>query len=145
MSGRVFGRGPTKQNKNMLKIIRHLLYGVAVLSGVAGLLVGGLPLAQFARERLHADDSARDYYDTTYLHAPEIIFLLSLILLVCVCIALALEKGIGPVNPTKPVAPEKPAEPSQVRMEQISATTPGVVPSESADDKLTRLLNREKN
>ncbi|HTB83995.1 MAG TPA: hypothetical protein VK742_10105 [Candidatus Sulfotelmatobacter sp.] len=127
----------------MLKIIRYVLYGLAILSGVAGLMVGGLPLAQFARERLQAEDSARDYYDTTYLHAPEIIFLLSLILLVGVCIGLTLEKGISPANPPRS---EKPAELQRTEAAAISAAgeIPAPQTSESADEKLSRLLNREK-
>jgi len=130
----------------MFKFIRRLLYGLAVLSGVAGLLIGGLPLAQFARERLHTDDSARDYYDTTYLHAPEIIFLLSLILLVCVCIALALEKGISPAEPTRSEATEKPPEPQRKEAAVTSISGENAPPpsKETADEKLSRLLNREK-
>jgi hypothetical protein len=130
----------------MFKFIRRLLYGLAILSGVAGLLAGGLPLAQFARERLQAEDSARDYYDTTYLHAPEIIFLLSLILLVGVCIGLALEKGISPAEPPRTGATEKPAELQRTEGADISASkeTPAPPPKETADDKLSRLVNREK-
>ena len=128
----------------MLKIIRYVLYGLAILSGVAGLLAGGLPLAQFARERLQAEDSARDYYDTTYLHAPEIIFLLSLILLVGVCIGLALEKGISPAEPPRS---EKPAGPQRTEAAAISASkeTPAPPSKETADNKLSRLVKGEKD
>jgi hypothetical protein len=130
----------------MFKFIRRLLYGLATISGVAGLLIGGTPLVQFARERLNADGGARDYYDTTYLHAPEIIFLLSLILLVGVCIGCALENSFSLSGSTKCNPGEKPAEPVRAETKKVSPIAePVILPDETADEKLKRLLDREKN
>jgi len=131
----------------MLKIIRCLLYGLAILTGVAGLFVGGTPLVTFVRERLR-DYEYRGYYDTSYLHAPEIIFLLSLILLVGVRICLALAKGTRPANPSETVPPGKkpavPAPASEFSPPSGAAETPAP-PAETADAKLTRLLNQKKD
>lgn len=131
----------------MLKIIRHALYSLAILTGVAGLFVGGDPLAKYLWEMLH-DYEYRYYYDTHYLNEPEIIFLLSLILLIGVRICFALDKGTRPQNPPdevpsvkKPVAP---APANEISPPPITAETPAQ-PAESADEKLMRLLNQKRD
>src|ERR1017187_498115 len=131
----------------MLKMIRCLLYGLAILSGVAGLFVGGTPLVKYMLQQWR-EHEYRGYYDTNYLNAPKIIFLLSLVLLIGVCIALALEKIIRPANPPVTVPPGKkpvaPAPASEISPPTGAAETPAQ-PVESADAKLTRLLNQKKD
>lgn len=131
----------------MLKIIRYVLYSLAILTGVSGLFVGGVPLVKFLWEMLH-DYEYRYYYDTHYLNEPEIIFLLSLILLVGVRIALALDKGIRPAHSPDHVASGKQtaasAPANEVSPSPVAAETPAQ-PVESADEKLTRLLNQKKD
>jgi hypothetical protein len=130
----------------MLKIIRYALYSLAIMAGVLGLFVGGIPLVEYVLEMLH-DAEYRYYYDTHYLNEPEIIFLLSMILLVGVRIAMGLDKGIRPANPPdsglsakKPVAPAPAEETSQP---SVAADTTAL-PVETADEKLTRLLKQKK-
>jgi hypothetical protein len=125
----------------MLKTIRRILYGLAMLAGVAGLCIGGDPLLKYVLEMWH-DAQNNDFYDIHYLNEPEIIVLLSLILLVGVRIAMALDKRIHSASPpniasskTEPVAPA----PSAAVLE---TTTQAI---ETADQKLTRLLKQEKD
>jgi hypothetical protein len=131
----------------MFKIIRCVLYSLAVLTGVAGLFVGGDPLVKYLWEMLH-DSEYRSYYDTHYLNEPEIIFLLSLILLIGVRIAIALDKGIRPASPLEKDSSGKklvaPAPASEIASPFGTAETPAQ-PVETADEKLTRLLNENKN
>jgi hypothetical protein len=131
----------------MHKTIRCLLYGLAMFTGVAGLFTGGDPLVKYLLEMWH-DAQNNDYYDIHYLNEPEIIVLLSLILLVGVRIAMMLDKGIGPASPpniassrTKPVAP---ALANEISAPSAIAET-STQPVETADQKLTRLLKQEKD
>ena len=131
----------------MLKMIRCLLYGLAILAGVSGLFDGGMPLVKYMLQQWR-EHEYRGYYDTSYLNAPKIIFLLSLILLVGVRICLALDKGTRPVNPSDTVSSEKkPVAPAPAgKISSPSATAePSAPPVESADAKLTRLLNQKKD
>src|ERR1035441_2369615 len=87
----------------MLKMIRYLLYGLAILAGVAGLFDGGTPLVKYMLQQWR-DQEYRSYYDTSYLNSPKIIFLLSLILLIGVRVCFALDKGVRPVKPLDTVS-----------------------------------------
>ena len=131
----------------MLKIIRCILYGFAITTGVAGLLFGGDPLAKYLWEMLH-DSEYRNYYDTHNLNEPGMIFLLSLILLIGVRICFALDKGIRPANPSEAVPsgkkPVAPAPPNKISPPPVPPETPAQ-PVESADKKLTRLLHQKKD
>ena len=131
----------------MLKIIRCLLYGLAILAGVAGLYDGGTPLVKNMLQQWR-EEEYRGYYDTGYLNSPRAIFLLSLILLVGVRICLALDKGIRLINASDTVPPGKkpvaPAPDGNISPPAVTAEIPAQ-PLESADAKLTRLLNQKKN
>jgi MFS family permease len=131
----------------MLKIIRGLLYGLATLAGVAGLFVGGVPLVEYLVEMLR-DSEYRYYYDTHYLFEPQIIFLLSAILLVGIRIALALDKGIRPAPPREAAGSGKPPAASAPASESSPAAPVAEMPAppvDTADAKLSRLLNQKKN
>lgn len=126
----------------MLKIIRNVLYGLAIVTGVEGLFAGGVPVAKYLLEMLHDSDYSH-YYDTSYIYEPGMIFLLSLILLIGVRICFALDGRIRPVNPSEEVPsgkkPAAPAPAKDVSPPSGAAETPAQ-PEKSADEKLTRLL-----
>jgi len=124
----------------MLKTIRRILYGLAILTGVAGLCIGGDPLLKYVLEMWH-DAQNNDYYDIHYLNEPEIIVLLSLILLVGVRIAMALDKGICPAS--SPKTASSGTEPVATALAAVSKTT--TQPVETVDQKLTRLLKQERD
>ena len=130
----------------MLKITRCVLYSLAILAGVAGLFDGGTPLVKYMLQQWR-DQEYRSYYDTSYLNSPKIIFLLSLILLIGVRVCFALDKGVRPVKPLDTVSSGKklavPASASEISPPSGTAETPAQ-PAESADEKLTRLLNQKK-
>lgn len=144
-----FSGKQTRKNeiKIMLKIIRCLLYGLAILAGVAGLYDGGTPLVKYMVHQW-SEPEYQGYYDTRDLDFPKLTFLLSLVLLIGVRICLALEKGICPVNPSDSVASEKkpvaPAPAGKISSPAVTAETPAP-PVETADTKLTRLLNQKKD
>jgi len=131
----------------MLKVIRNILYGLAITTGVAGLFAGGVPLAEYLLE-MSRDSEYSHYYDPRSLNEPEIIFLLSVILLIGVRICFALDGRIRPANPPdagpseeKPVAPA----PANEIPPQSGAAETTARPAESADEKLTRLLDGKKD
>jgi len=123
----------------MLKIIRCLLYGLAITTGVAGLFAGGVPLAKFALQYLR-DHEYGYYYDTNSLYLPEIVFLLSLSLLIFVHISFMIGKGIQPASPPKP---DSPAPAGKIFQPADTAGT--TTDQETADEKLARLLNQKKD
>lgn len=100
----------------MLKIIRCVLYGLAISTGVAGLFVGGVPIAKYALERFR-DSEYGYYYETNFLFSPEVIFLLSLILLIFVHIGLVVGKGIHVAGPTKS---DSSAKPARIRLHRLA-------------------------
>jgi hypothetical protein len=126
----------------MLKTIRWLLYGLAISTGVAGLLVGGVPLGKFAFEWLH-DHEYGYYYDPNFLFSPEVIFILSVILLMFVYISHLVGKGIHINGETKSDPPPPPAEAAPATADK--AAPPAAAPVQTADDKLARLLNQKKD
>ena len=135
----------------MLKAIRCLLYGLAISSGVAGLFAGGIPLAKYAAFKwFHGPDSDL-YDDPNYLFSPEVIFLLSLIVLIVAHASLVL--GIPPASLPKPGSSGKSTEDSPASASEISrpAKTTGTTVQtvqtvqETADEKLAQLLNQKKD
>src|ERR1039457_263564 len=131
----------------MFKITRYVLYNLAILTGAAGLFDGGTPLGKYMLQQWgeHANSG---YYDTNSLNSPKIIFLLSLILLVGVRICLALDKGTRPVNPFDTVSsgkkPVASAPAGKISSPSATAET-SAPPVETADAKLTRLLNQKED
>jgi hypothetical protein len=132
----------------MLKTIRCVLYGLAILTGVAGLFDSGTPLVKYMLQQWR-EHEYRGYYDTGYLNSPKIIFLLSLILLVCVRLSLALDKGIRPASPQNSIPSGKPTADTPALADEISQPPKAAISTmkteqETADEKLTRLLNQKE-
>jgi hypothetical protein len=129
----------------MLKIIHQILYGLAIFIGLLGLVIGGDPLVKYALE-MWRDAQGGYYYDTHYLNEPEIIVLLSLILLVGVRIAMALDQGTQPSN-SPAVEASRQKLIAAVNDDAINAPLESreasAQPVETADEKLTRLLNKK--
>jgi hypothetical protein len=133
--------------KIFLNLLRRVLYGAAIAAGVAGLIAGGDPIARYVLDELR-DYQYHDYYETSnYLQEPEIIFLLSMILLVGVSIAIRLDKGIQPASVLPAASSTKePGRPAGTETVPPSGTAEvPTTPGETADEKLARLLNRNKN
>jgi hypothetical protein len=88
----------------MLRLSRFLLYCVAAFAGVAGLLAGGIPLLKYAAERLAGNNYeaylALSSYDR---FSEEVIFMLSLMLLILVHLGHVLAGGLRFTKPEKPV------------------------------------------
>jgi hypothetical protein len=122
----------------IVKIIRGLLYSLAISTGMAGLLAGGVPLAKFALQYLH-DHEYGYYYDANSLYLPEIVFLLSVILLVFIHISFQIGKKIYPADPPKPESSAKPTENSTAPANDIFQ------PAKSAEEKLARLLKQQRD
>jgi hypothetical protein len=134
--------------KTVLNLIRWLLYGVAIATGVLGLIAGGDPIVRYLMDELR-NYEYRDYYEATnYLQEPEIIFLLSLILLIGVRIAMALERVARHSNPVEMPQPEKKpvAATATGETSQPSAAAEAfATPAETVDEKLAHLLHRDKH
>ena len=132
----------------MFKLIRLGLYGLATTAGVAGLFAGGVPLAKFAW-KYWRDHQYGYYYDANSLYFPEIVFLLSLSLLVFVHLGLVVGKG----NREAGSKPELTRKPAQNPPASLAGNLPAAGPAgpsaqagrESADEKLARLLHQKKD
>ena len=134
----------------MLKAIRCLLYGLAISSGVAGLFAGGVPLVKYAAFQWFHGPESDLYDDPNYLFSPEVIFLLSLIVLIVAHASLVLGRGIPPASLPKPGSSGKSTEDSPAPASEISrpaklAGTIGRTAQEAADEKLAQLLNQKKD
>lgn len=127
----------------MLKIIRWILYSLAILTGVLGLIVGSIPLVKYVSEMLHGDEYS-DFSDMRYLAEPEIILLLSLILLTGVRICLALDRKIPPAGPADAIKKVEAFATAKANILAPASSEPIAPPAESPDEKLTRLLNQKK-
>ena len=130
----------------MFRLFRFLLYCFAVFIGVAGLLEGGLPLLQYAIERLEGK-----YFDAYALlssydrFSSEVILILSLMLLILVHIGHVLTGGLSFAKPENPVLSRKQQADSPLSAGLTSQSlgpsgAPEQTGKETADEKLTRLL-----
>lgn len=132
----------------MSRVLRFLLYWLAVLAGVTGVLVEGVSLLKNWKERLFDPDyspllSSYDFF------SAEVIFLLSLVLLIAVHIGHVVGGGLHFSRSRKPAAsgnqpgdaPPSADSASQSR-EPLGASAQ--TDKETADEKLTRLLKQKK-
>lgn len=132
----------------MSRVPRLLLYWLAVLAGVTGVLVEGISLLKSWKERLFDPDyslllSSYDFF------SAEVIFLLSLMLLVVVHIGHVIGGGFHISRSKKPVSPGKQQgdSPSTTGLNSQSSEPLGAqaqTDKETADEKLTRLLKQKK-
>jgi len=126
----------------MLKIFIFMLYFLAVLTGVAGLIAGGVPLVNYALERWR--DPEFDYYSNFGLVSTAgNIITLSLMLLIFVHVSYVIQRGFR-ATPKKPESPGRLQLNSSLSPDPIS---PPVEPqkkqpaAETPDEKLARLID----
>jgi|SRR5208337_4036904 len=132
----------------MLRLIRLLLYWLAVLAGVTGVLVEGLSLLKNWTQRLEDPNysyllSAYDYF------SAEVIFLLSLMLLIVVHIGHVVGGGLLISKSKEPVSsgPHQGESPKSTSLTSPSPETlgaPAQIDKETADEKLARLLKQKQ-
>jgi hypothetical protein len=132
----------------MLKVPRLLLYWLAVLAGVTGVLAEGISLFKNWMERLADPNysyllSAYDYF------SAEVIFLLSLMLLIVVHIGHVVGGGFHLSGSRKPVSSGKQPGDSPLSAGLTSQSPEPLgaqaqADKETADEKLARLLKQGK-
>jgi len=132
----------------MSRLPRFLLYWLALLAGVTGVLVEGISLLKNWVQRLEDPDysyllSAYDYF------SAEVIFLLSLMLLIVVHIGHVVGGGLHISRSKKPVSSGKQPDDPPLTAGSTSQSleppgTPAQADKETADEKLARLLKQKK-
>jgi hypothetical protein len=136
----------------MLRLFCFLLYCLAVLAGVTGLLAGGMPLVEYTVKRLAGNDfdaylilSASDRF------SAEVIVMLSLMLLILVHIGHAVAGGLYFKESEKNVAvkgererpPDSPPkEPGHPTLPAGPAQTAADI--DKTDEKLAPLIKKGK-
>jgi hypothetical protein len=131
--------------KMMSRALVFLLYGVAVLIGVAGLIIGGVPLVNYTLMRWR--DPTYDYYSNFGMVSTAVnIVILSLLLLIFVHISHVIRCRFQS-NPKKPVLSSKQQTGSSLPANSISQpaeTSKDQPAEETPDQKLARLINMKK-
>lgn len=122
-----------------------LLYGLAVLTSMAGLFAGGVPLVNYALARWH--DPAFDYYSNFgMISTAGNLIILSLISLIFVHISHVIQRGLR-ANPPKPDSSGQQQHDVSLPANSISrpAGTAEPMPvNETPDEKLGRLISVKK-
>jgi hypothetical protein len=137
----------------MLRLSRFLLYWLAVLVGVAGLLDGGIPLLKYAGERLAGNHYeaylALSSYDR---FSEEVIFMLSLMLLILFHLGHVLAGGLRFPKPEKPVSLQarfagslRPAEKEMSGSLPKPGQTQEAAGLDKANEKLAPLVRKAKD
>ncbi len=128
----------------MFRLFRFLLYCLAVLIGVAGLLEGGVPLLEYTYARLAGNDidayAVLSSYDR---FSSEVILILSLMLLIVVHIGHVLAGGLRFSKTEKPASlrvqsagsPQPPQKETSGPLPQ-----PGQAPAAAGIDKANEKL-----
>ena len=132
-----------------MRVFRTLLYWLARLAGVVGLLAGGKSLGKYALARLK-DPYFDSFSYNDLVFSGGVIFLLSLLVLIAVEMARSLERSIWTTSPgfggsgaAKPVGNRgKPIESPADTAAEPAAT--GNVETESPDKKLVRLVKQKE-
>ncbi len=136
----------------MLRLASVLLYGLAVLVGVGGLLTGGVPLVEYAAKRLAGNNldaylilSASDRFYS------EVTVVLSLMLLILVHIGCTLTRGSNASKSEKPEAikdrlADRAGFPQPEPGKPMSRPEPPPAAAEldQADEKLAPLMKKSK-
>ena len=131
----------------MKRVLRSLLYWIAVLAGITGLVAGGKSLGKYALARMN-DPYFDSFSYNDLVFSGGVIFLLSLILLIFADVGSTLSRTFNPPKPKKADATSKKSSGSS------KTTGPGTLPTqapepedqsdqESADEKLARLLKQK--
>jgi hypothetical protein len=130
--------------RDMTRFLRRLLYWLALVAGLIGLVAGGRLLAKYAVARFN-DPYFDSFSYNDLVFSGGVIFLLSLMLLIFTDLARTLS-GFAPPGPGKTAA--IPAPPGEIA--KFGGATPPATPApiaepdrESADEKLARLLKQK--
>jgi hypothetical protein len=132
----------------MLKLLRTLLYWLARVAGVIGLVAGGKSLGKYALARLN-DPYFDSFSYNDLVFSGGVIFLLSLLVLIFADVGHSLGKNSRPFPAENSGEKAKPAPPpaKTTGPAPLISPAPGSEPEgdrESADEKLERLL-KQKN
>jgi hypothetical protein len=136
----------------MLRLASVLLYGLAVLVGVGGLLTGGVPLVEYAAKRLAGNNldaylilSASDRFYS------EVTLVLSLMLLILVHIGYTLTRGSRARKSEKPEAIKERMEdgaglpqPEPEKPRSRPGPAQAAAELDQADEKLAPLMKKGK-
>ena len=136
----------------MFRLFSFLLYGLAVLVGVAGLLVGGVPLVEYLVKRLAGDNLDAYLILSSYdRFSAEVMVILSLMLLILVQIGHALTGASHSQKSGKTAALqgrlEDPLRSPPIgpgRQSPGPERTPSAAKPDQADEKLAPLLKQGK-
>jgi len=131
----------------MAKTYRFLLFWLARLAGIIGLIAGGKSLAKYAVARFK-DPYFDSFSYNDLVFSGGVIFLLSLLVLIFVEAAASLGRA-GHSAPEGPVAPPVPTGGKPARPPGPAAAGPSLEPEpvvevESPDAKLARLLKHKE-
>ena len=124
----------------MSKWLIHCLYSLATLAGLAGLVAGGVPLISYAWERWHNPDYGY-YANLPLLSTAENTLLISFLLLILIHVSRVVCRQAENASTAKP-ATMHPAPPCG-ETSPPPLPTPSAPPTETADDKLSRLLKSQ--
>ena len=131
----------------MSRIPRFLLYWLAVLAGITGVLVEGVSLVKNWMQQFNPEYS---YLLSAYdFFSAEVIFLLSLMLLIVVHIGHVVGGGLNISKPKESISPGKQRGDSALSAGS-TAPSPELLEAqaqtdkETADEKLARLLRQKK-
>ncbi|MGO8838270.1 MAG: hypothetical protein ACLQAH_12705 [Limisphaerales bacterium] len=133
-----------------LRLPRFLVYCLAVFTGVLGLLDGGIPLVKYAAERLASNNYEAYLVLSSYdRFSAEVIFILSLMLLILVHIGHAVGGGLHISNAREQVSSGRQQSGSPLSAGLTSQSldppgTPAQTDKETADEKLARLLKQKQ-
>ena len=132
----------------MTRFIRTLLYWLARLAGLIGLFAGGKSLVKYVLARLK-DPYFDSFSYNDLVFSGGVIFLLSILVLIFTDIGLLLHRVARSPAPTSPGLPIPPGG-TQNKMTALASQagagpeTEPVVPAESPDAKLARLLKQKE-
>lgn len=129
----------------MLRAVAFLLYSVAILTGVAGLIAGGIPLATYILARWR--NPSVDYeLNFDFISKALNVFMLSIILLIFVHVSHVIRSRFRN-NPQKTVSSGKPqpdSSPQAKSIPQPAEAQKKQPVEETPDEKLARLITVKK-
>ncbi len=130
----------------MTRILRGLLYWLAMVAGLIGLAAGGRLLIKYALARFK-DPYFDSFSYNDLVFSGGVIFLISLMLLIFADLARTLGRAFPPGDAKPGTLPAIPGETGK-SVAPASPAAPAPAPEasrESADEKLARLLKQKEN
>ena len=133
----------------MKRVLRSLLYGLAMLAGISGLVAGGKSLGKYAWARMN-DPYFDSFSYNDLVFSGGVIFLLSLILLIFAEVGSTLSRTFNPPKPKKADSASKKSggSPKTASPGDLPTQAPEVedqTDQESADEKLARILKPKQD